>query len=70
MSAHLHINYGPELGEPEFTGKERSAAWCPKCKKRRVQKLYTRWPKEPSPYGGVAYWICPCGGIADSWGYP
>lgn len=66
MSCHelaggVHICTGPATRR-EVTDHKRSAAWCPKCRQRRVQTLVLAVPIEPSYYEPAAHWECPCDG--------
>ena len=57
----IHIHYGPRL-EARPTEIQRSASWCRRCRRYRVQTLTAMVPIEPSYYGPHYVWSCPCGG--------
>ena len=75
MSGHVHIYRGPAMEEPKPVNPphKRSAAWCPKCKQRRVQELMVQLPvmdeetMRPDQLMAAAFcgpeyvWSCPCG---------
>lgn len=65
----IHLCHGPAT-EAHPTGIQQSAAYCPKCRKRRVLDLVAHVPIEPSYYGPTYSWDCPCGGrkYAPGWG--
>lgn len=59
MSARiLHISWGPDARE--YTGRESSAKWCLKCRRRRVQKEVMLYDSQPSYYDPGFAWECPC----------
>ena len=73
-SVHVHLYHGPEMAEQEANPpRQRSAAFCPKCKRRRVQDLKVLVPvmdpetMDESAMMAAAFcgpefrWACPCG---------
>ena len=75
MTAQIHIYRGPAMEEPKPMNplKQRSAAFCPACKRYRVQTLVVRMPvMDPDTMredqlmaaafcGPEVNWQCPCG---------
>ena len=75
MAGMIHIYRGPAMEEPRPMEplRQRSAAWCPKCRQRKVQTLVIRMPvMDPETMeesqmmaaafcGPQIYWQCPCG---------
>jgi hypothetical protein len=46
-----------------YTDTYRSAAWCQRCRRRRVHRLVWTETVEPSYYEPHPKWECPCARI-------
>ena len=57
----IHITPGPDA--KKYTGREISAKWCRRCKRKLVHKEVMLYDSEPSYYGPIFTWECPCGQI-------